>query len=283
MTSRALVLTLVLLSTALSLQGARAQLACELPPAAVAEVTIPVLDSRSKDAVYALTHDPVFEDWAQASLSVLQMRLAGQPPTALEGQLMGALTRQVRSASPALDDVEPAQRPAVIEAALRDSPELMEGFAAVVADVHGTLPETQGPEPILMTCQGACIVVYDAATADAWAAFLAGLDTCAWVQSAAACYLDAVDDLVTALERAEDEYADCMMDCDGSECLSDDDCARDEYCDQGWLTIGRNECHFKYIDGFPCSRPAQCESNCCKYAPLVNALSFTCRPTDKCN
>ncbi|MFQ5527042.1 MAG: Dickkopf N-terminal cysteine-rich domain-containing protein [Thermoanaerobaculia bacterium] len=62
------------------------------------------------------------------------------------------------------------------------------------------------------------------------------------------------------------------------ECTSDGHCDNDEYCDEGTLGIGENQCKNKKNEGTSCSRNNQCKSGCCK---LFN-FKVQCRPSSKC-
>jgi len=73
-------------------------------------------------------------------------------------------------------------------------------------------------------------------------------------------------------------------------CKMDDDCNDNQYCDKGWLTIGRNECVSTHAYGTACSRDEQCGSErvcqgkpagkCIK--PASKALGRTCLKDNEC-
>ncbi len=87
--------------------------------------------------------------------------------------------------------------------------------------------------------------------------------------------------------EAKAEQDHCYRVCDGDEptqeeCLHESDCAPDEYCYNGVLGFGSNECRPEKPEGQTCSRDAQCASGCCKYHPLSHLVWWVCRPASKC-
>jgi hypothetical protein len=81
-------------------------------------------------------------------------------------------------------------------------------------------------------------------------------------------------------------YQQCIDECGAEieeECDADSDCDNKEYCDRGWLTIGKNQCVFSRDDGDICTRDEQCETGCCKYHAFSNLVHPVCRPSDKCD
>lgn len=60
-------------------------------------------------------------------------------------------------------------------------------------------------------------------------------------------------------------YKNLAGDRGGESCDKDSDCSSDQYCDKGTLTVGKNRCKPKRINGEKCTRKKQCQSNRCRY------------------
>jgi Dickkopf N-terminal cysteine-rich region len=81
-------------------------------------------------------------------------------------------------------------------------------------------------------------------------------------------------------------FQNCVDECGAEievECHEDSECEPKEYCDRGWLTIGRNQCVFSRDEDDICTRDEQCETGCCKYYAWSNLVSPVCRPANKCD
>jgi hypothetical protein len=81
-------------------------------------------------------------------------------------------------------------------------------------------------------------------------------------------------------------YDACVDECGAQveeTCDQDSDCDPKEYCDRGWLTIGKNQCVFSRDEGEICTRWEQCETECCRYHAWSNPVHPVCRPADKCD
>lgn len=63
------------------------------------------------------------------------------------------------------------------------------------------------------------------------------------------------------------------------ECNDNSDCASDEYCWEGPLGVGTNECRDKKVNGSKCGNDDACLSNCCNF----NFFGSKCDVPSKCN
>lgn len=101
------------------------------------------------------------------------------------------------------------------------------------------------------------------------------------------CGAAALAELAATMAVADRNRDDCIDVCNDinpdGECSDDWDCDDSEYCWEGPVGFGDNECRDKKENGQVCSRDGKCESGCCKYDFWVNPVSFTCQPAGDCN